>query len=75
MSGCADKSTCYPCPSYRASRGYEFGTYLQLNTRPATNPPMKLKTRRMLAEESASEIEWPSRHIDRDLSHWLKIDG
>lgn len=41
------------------------------NTRPTTNPPMDTEVRQRLAEHFRPEIERLSKHLLRDLSHWV----
>ncbi len=42
----------------------------ELNTAPATNPPLREDTRAFLSKEFAGEIDWLEDRFQRDLSHW-----
>lgn len=47
----------------------------RVNTRAGSNPPMKPETCRLLAEKFTPEVARLSKLLDRDLSHWLKVNA
>ncbi len=46
----------------------------QLNTTPTSNLSLTPTTRTQLTREFAEDVHWLSQRIDRDLTHWLRLD-
>lgn len=47
----------------------------RFNAVPSKNPPIRPETPARLVEVFRDDVPWLSELLDRDLSHWLRVDG